>query len=70
MTRVEKGLCKLDLWDSSMPRVEKGPCKLNLRKSSVPRVEKGLCKLESRGIQVCKELNKDYGSMNHGILIL
>ena len=40
MTRVEKGLCKLDLWDSSMPSVEKGPCKLNLRKSSVPSVKK------------------------------
>ena len=52
--RVERGPCKLDLWDSSVLRVERGPCKLDLWDSSVPRVEKGICKLESRGFQCAK----------------
>ena len=40
--RVDQGLCKLDLRDSSVLRAKKGPCKLDLRDSSVLRIEKNL----------------------------
>ena len=57
--RVERGPCKLDLWDLSVPRVEKGQCKLDLWDLGMPRVEKGQVSL-IYGIQVCQQLKEDH----------